>query len=353
MREAMFYDPLPQQRVRCRLCPHECFIAEGRKGICSVRVNLGGKLYSITYGRVIVRGLDPIEKKPLFHFLPGSTAYSLASVGCNMRCTFCQNWEISQWGRQRRIHRPVPRPINVPRASRDVPGDSVSAAQLVEEAEMLGAASIAYTFTEPTVFYEFAYDTALLARQRGLKNIFVTCGFTDLQPIRQIAPLLDAVNVDLKFFSDSNYRRFSGARTIRVFGSLACNISLVHVTQTFLQANLLCTMQRRQRRDRNIEHAECGAESGDVPRDVSSELADEARNLFQLRVEIIKSGDEQRRHLDPYSHLAIELEGVEYRLKPACGKTIITREGFRVLANTLQCGKCPRCGASIEGVWMV
>jgi pyruvate formate lyase activating enzyme len=218
--EASWYEPGPRGRVRCTLCPHRCVIADGAKGACGVRVQRGGKLYTLVYDRVVARGVEPIEKKPLFHFLPGSLAYSIATVGCNLRCAYCQNWEISQWPKLQ-----LPRRVEwetdtdtttigcaaLEALGDRIPGEHVTPAAIVEAAVASGARSIAYTYTEPTIFFELAYDTALLARKRGLRNVFVTNGFISEGPLRQMAEVLDAANVDLKFFRDESYRRVSRA----------------------------------------------------------------------------------------------------------------------------------------------
>jgi pyruvate formate lyase activating enzyme len=218
-KEALFYDTIADGRVHCRLCPHECKIGEGKRGVCGVRFNHQGMLYTLVYDKVVSRHVDPIEKKPLFHFGPGSTSYSIATVGCNMRCAFCQNWEISQLPKGRisgraPLNPDAPEPICPPieAAAQRIIGEHVTPQEIVDAAIRVGAQSIAYTYTEPTIFYELAYDTAVLAKARGLKNIFVTNGFIAEEALRQIATVLDGANVDLKFFKDESYRRISGAR---------------------------------------------------------------------------------------------------------------------------------------------
>lgn len=219
--EAAFYERLPSGRVLCTLCPHDCRISEGGRGACGVRYAWGAGLYTLVYDKVVSRTVDPVEKKPLFHFYPGSTAYSVATVGCNLRCAFCQNWEIAQWPKEH-----LPKKIDAGTGGetpglihpgfsalhRNIPGERVTPRDIVEGALRTGCTSIAYTYTEPTIFYELAYDTAVLARSKGLKNIFVTSGFISEAPLRQIATVLDAVNVDLKFFREESYRRISRAR---------------------------------------------------------------------------------------------------------------------------------------------
>jgi pyruvate formate lyase activating enzyme len=204
MKEALLYEELSKQRVRCLLCGHHCVIGEGKLGVCGVRKNVGGKLYSLAYGRVVSRHLDPIEKKPLFHFYPGSTAYSIATPGCNFHCQWCQNWTIA-------------------RPPDEAALQAISQVQpegIVAEARGCGSRSIAYTYTEPTVFFEYACDVARLAHQAGLANVFVTNGYMSTEMLDAFHPYLDAANVDLKAFRNETYRRYVGARLQAVLDSL-------------------------------------------------------------------------------------------------------------------------------------
>lgn len=197
MKEAMLYTKLKDDLVRCQLCAHRCTIKPHRVGICGVRRNEEGTLYTMVYAKAVAVHVDPIEKKPLYHFLPGSASFSIATIGCNFRCLFCQNADISQASKGGRWEYPV----------RDFPPEEV-----VAEAKRYKCASIAYTYTEPTIFFEYAYDTALLAHQQGIKNIFVTNGYMTEEALEAIGPYLDAANVDLKSFNPQFYRRIVGAR---------------------------------------------------------------------------------------------------------------------------------------------
>lgn len=203
LHRAKFWAPASAGKVRCQLCRFHCIIADGRRGRCGVRENRNGVLYSLVYGRAVAENVDPIEKKPLYHFLPGSRSLSLATVGCNFSCLHCQNHEISQW----------------PQAHDTFPGSELSPDEIVAHAVESGSASIAYTYTEPTIFYEYAYDTAVKAAAAGVKNVFVTNGYTTTGALEAIAPYLDAANVDLKGFSASAYREVTGAS---LDGVLAC-----------------------------------------------------------------------------------------------------------------------------------
>jgi pyruvate formate lyase activating enzyme len=197
MKEAMLYTKLKDDLVRCQLCAHRCTIKPHRVGICGVRRNEEGTLYTMVYAKAVAVHVDPIEKKPLYHFLPGSASFSIATIGCNFRCLFCQNADISQASKGGRGEYPV----------RDFPPEEV-----VAEAKRYKCASIAYTYTEPTIFFEYAYDTALLAHQQGIKNIFVTNGYMTEEALEAMGPYLDAANVDLKSFNPQFYRRIVGAR---------------------------------------------------------------------------------------------------------------------------------------------
>ena len=190
--------------VRCALCAHRCRIEAGSRGICGVRENRAGFLTSLVSRAVVAAQCDPIEKKPLFHVLPGSRSYSIATAGCNFRCTFCQNHEISQ----------------MPREEGRIAGRELAPAAIVELALRSGSRSIAYTYTEPTVFFELAYETAGIARDKGLRNVLVTNGYMTQEMLRLFAPRLDAANVDLKAFSDEFYGQHCGARLQPVLASL-------------------------------------------------------------------------------------------------------------------------------------
>ncbi len=201
--DALLYDEIENGQVQCKLCAHRCRIKSGNRGICRVRENQDGKLYTLVYGNLIAKNVDPIEKKPLYHFMPGTKAFSVATPGCNFRCSWCQNWQISQ----------MPREMAMPS------GQRISPEQIVEEAVQAGCRSIAYTYTEPTIFFEYAFDTARLAREAELKNVFVTNGFMTSEMLQKIHPYLDAANVDIKAFQDDTYRRLMGGRLEPVLNS--------------------------------------------------------------------------------------------------------------------------------------
>ena len=197
-------EELPDGSVRCGVCAHRCLVRPGRSGICGVRTNEGGHLVCHAYGAAVAIGIDPIEKKPLFHVAPGTLAYSIATAGCPFHCTFCQNWEIAQG----------------PRLGLDLPARPLPPERVVEAAIGHRAGAIAYTYVEPTVFLEYALDTGRLARDAGLLNLFITDGYATQEAVDLLAPLLHAANVDLKSFDDAFYRRLCGARLAHVLEAI-------------------------------------------------------------------------------------------------------------------------------------
>ena len=209
MYEAMLYDRLEGDKVRCRLCAHGCVIADGKTGICKVRQNQAGTLYSLVWGRPIAGNPDPIEKKPLFHFLPGSLSYSIATVGCNFHCGFCQNWNISQYPRNAQGRLP----------GGDAQGAEVPPQRIVDQALATGSASIAYTYTEPTVYFEYALGCMELAAKYGLKNVFVSNGFASTDCVDSCQDLLHGANIDLKAMSDEFYKSECNGRLQPVIGT--------------------------------------------------------------------------------------------------------------------------------------
>jgi len=189
MREARFYEKLENKGVRCRLCAFNCTIPEGKTGTCRVRKNIDGTLYSLNYDKVSIANPDTIEKKPLYHFAPGSHAFSIATPGCNWRCKYCQNWDLSQG---------------------EIEGKSISPEEIVRKAKDTGCQGISYTYSEPTIFYELTYDTAKIAHKEGLYNTYVTNGYMNPEPIREISPYMDAVTVDFKGSGEKDFlRKFS------------------------------------------------------------------------------------------------------------------------------------------------
>ncbi len=362
--EAAFYETLPDGRVLCILCPHDCRISQGGRGACGVRYNSGGKLYTLVYDRVVSRTVDPVEKKPLFHFYPACTAYSIATVGCNLRCSFCQNWEIAQWPKKhlpKKIESEPIEPIESVESiepicpslavlERAIPGERVTPQEIVCGALRAGSTCIAYTYTEPTIFYELAYDTALLARSKGLKNVFVTNGFISEAPLRQIATVLDAANVDLKFFKEESYRRIARAR----LGPVLDAIRLYHELGVWVEVTTLVIPGVNVSEDELRAIAEFVYSVGpEVPWHVSQFYP--AYKLWEVSPTPLKT---LRRASEIGRAVGLRYvyegnvagAGGESTYCYKCQALLIDRYGFHVRSNRIRDGSCPDCGARIDGV---
>ncbi len=336
MHEARFWEKADEGKVRCGLCRFRCLIASGQRGICGVRENRGGVLYTLVYGRSVAENVDPIEKKPLFHYLPGSLSFSVATVGCNFRCLHCQNHEISQWSRIRP----------------EIPGSPLSPAEIVRRAQEAGCRSIAYTYTEPTVFFEYAYDTAVLAHQAGLGNVFVTNGYTTPEALEAIAPYLDAVNVDLKGFSEKFYKEVVGAtlqgvlETLKVYRRLGI---WLEVTTLVIPG-----------------HNDSEGDLRGVARFISEELGPETPwhvSAFHPTYRMLDRPPTPVATLRRAREIGLAAglkfvyegnvpgEGGESTPCPSCGRTVIERRGFRLGALHLSHGHCGFCRSPVAGRW--
>lgn len=335
MKEAMFYEKESNNRVRCGLCRFNCNIGNGGRGICRVRENRDGTLYSLVYGKVVAEHLDPIEKKPLFHILPGSTSYSIATAGCNFRCRHCQNYAISQI-----------------EPGDEIPGIPRTPAEVVQEAVTSGARSIAYTYTEPTIFYEFALDTARLAKERSLLNVFVTNGYISPEPLAIIAPVLDAANIDLKGFSEKFYREIAGAKLAEVLDCIVEYRRLgVWVEITTLIIPGLNDSEEELKGIADFIATNLGA---DTPWHVSQfyptyKLMDRGRTpVSTLRLARDIGLSRGLRHVYEGN---IPGQGGENTICPSCGEVVVERYGYRIIGKRLENGKCPGCGSSVAGLW--
>ena len=360
LHEAEFYQVQPDGRLLCTLCPHDCSIAQGGRGACGVRYASGGKLYTLVYDKVVSRTVDPVEKKPLFHFYPGSTAYSVATVGCNLRCPFCQNWEIALWAKEnlpKRIEagdggkttvEPVCPSLAV--LERSIPGESVTPQEIVEGALRTGSTSIAYTYPEPTIFYELAYETAAIARSRGLKNIFVTNGFISEAPLRQVATVLDAANVDLKFFKEESYRRISRAR----LGPVLDAIRLYHDLGVWVEVTTLVIQGVNDSEDELREIAGFIHSVGpEIPWHVSQfHPAYKMWSTPPTPVKTIRRAFEIGKEIGlRYVYIGnVPGEGGESTRCYNCRAMLIDRYGFHVRSNRIVNGGCPECGTKIDGI---
>lgn len=360
VREASYYETLPDGRVRCTLCPHECRILDGSRGACAVRVNRRGRLLTLVGRRLVARAVDPIEKKPLFHFFPGSRTYSIATVGCSLRCVYCQNWEISQWPKGH-LPRHYPWAGEGDGGSTDpallsldaaVPGETVTPEEIVRSALAAGCASIAYTYVEPTIFYELAYETAARARAAGLRNVFVTSGYICEEPLRRIAAVLDAVNVDLKCFRPEGFLRLSRGRLRPVLDAIRLYRALgVWTEVTTLVIPGLNDSEDELRQTAAFIHS-LGAE---VPWHLSRFRPDfELTDRPPTSVEALRRA--RRIGLDTgvrYVYVGnVPGERGENTYCGRCGALLIARTAVFLRSNRIRAGGCPDCGAPVDGVGM-
>jgi pyruvate formate lyase activating enzyme len=333
MREAGFYRKLGQGAVECFLCAHRCKVKPGKRGLCGVRENREGTLYSLVYGRLVSASVDPIEKKPLFHYLPGTTSYSIATMGCNFRCLFCQNYAISQ----------------PPREGGGIAGSEVAPEAVVAEAERAGCASIAYTYVEPTIFLEYVLDVAVLARARGLGNVLVSNGYLTGEAVCALAPVLDAANVDLKAFRDAFYRDNCGARLAPVLETLAA----VKRLGVWLEVTTLVIPGLNDDPGELGELAAFLVSLGpETPWHVSAfhptyRLTDRpptpAATLLAAREIGLAAG---LRHVYVGN---VRGAGGEDTACPRCGATLIERSGYSVRATGLAGTVCADCGEAMDG----
>lgn len=334
IKEAMLYEKLDDDNVRCYLCAHRCKISPSKRGICGVRKNREGILYTLVYGTIIAENVDPIEKKPLFHVYPGSRSFSIATVGCNFHCTFCQNYDISQ----------------MPRKSGKIMGREAAPEEIVQQAVNTKSRTIAYTYTEPTIFYEFACDIGKIAHEKGIKNVFITNGYMTEEALEKISPHLDAANVDLKAFRDDFYKKYCGARLQPVLNGLKKMKELgIWVEITTLVIPTL--------------------------NDSNEELKDIAQFIYSL-------GAETPWHISRFYpqyemdglpptpvatlHRAAKI-GEEAGLKyvytgnvpgdekentycSKCGNLLIGRHGFNINKMNMKESKCPQCGTPMDGI---
>jgi pyruvate formate lyase activating enzyme len=336
MQEALFYDKLEDNKVLCRLCNHHCRIGEGKRGICGVRENRGGTLWSLVYGKIIAEHVDPIEKKPLFHFLPFSSSYSISTVGCNFHCEHCQNYEISQYPHTH---------------GAQIAGRQRTPEEIVAAAKQAGCKSISYTYVEPTIFYEFAFDCADLAHQNGLKNVFVSNGYMGAEVTRELARVLDGINIDIKAFTDKFYRQVCKARLEPVLE----NVRLMHDLGVWVEITTLIIPGWNDSPDelrkiaRFIREIDPGMpwhvtafhptyKMLDRP-PTSAFLLQQARDIgLQEGLRFVYIGN-------------IPGAKGENTFCPKCDKTIIKRIGFSAVENLVEDGQCPSCGENLEGVW--
>ncbi len=335
MKEAYLYKKLEEEKVQCFLCSHQCTIKNGSRGVCGVRENQSGVLMSLVYGRVITRNIDPIEKKPLFHFLPGTRSFSIATVGCNFRCRFCQNADISQ----------------MPADHKRIIGGDIAPEQIVAEALKTGSVSVSYTYTEPTIYFELALDTARLCAENGLKNIFVSNGYMTVQCLDEIYPDLHAANVDLKAFSERFYKEQCGAKLAPVLKT----IETMKKMGVWLEVTTLLIPGLNDAKEelRDIAQFLVNLDPGipwhisrfhptyrltDVP-STPPKSVQKARDIgYEAGLQYVYTGN-------------LPGDTGEKTFCHNCKELLIDRYGFSIQQNTIQNGSCPKCGTNVPGVW--
>jgi len=336
MKEAMFYHQAKENEVICGLCNHHCHIKDGKRGICGVRENRQGRLYSLVYGRLVAENSDPIEKKPLFHFMPGSRSYSIATVGCNFRCLHCQNSDISQYPH---FH------------NGEIVGNERSPGSVVEAAVRTGCESVCYTYVEPTIFYEFAHDCAVLAHEHKLKNVFVSNGYMAPDVTRDVAGVLDGINIDIKAFTDDFYKKVCKARLQPVLD----NVKLMHELGVWVEVTTLIIpgLNDSEEELRDIARFVKGV-SPSMPWHVTAfhptyRMMDREPTPISILRRAREIGlEEGLRFVYEGNRPG---EGGENSYCPACGAELIQRFGFSIVSNNMKDGHCPECGEQIEGVW--
>ena len=335
LHDALLYDELEDKAVQCNLCAHHCRIKEGGRGLCRVRENRDGRLFTLVYGNLISKNIDPIEKKPLYHFLPGTRAYSIATPGCNFRCAWCQNWQISQ----------MPRLMDLSEDQRVMPE------QIVKKALSTQCQTIAYTYTEPTIFFEYCYDIARLAKAEGIKNIFVTNGYMTPEMLEMIHPYLDAANVDIKAFRDEPYQTLMNGHLKPVLE----NCKLMKSLGIWLEVTTLIVPGIN----------DDPSELKELATFILEELGPETPwhlSRFYPKYKMMDRDPTDEEILFQTKEMG-ESIGLDYiyvgnvigrnntKCK-TCGRELISRHGYTIHNSGLDSeGKCEHCGAMLDGVF--
>jgi len=336
MQEARFYEKKEEGKVHCHLCAHECKIDPGKRGLCHVRENQEGTLFTLVYGMVVAENIDPIEKKPLFHFLPGSRSYSIATAGCNFMCLHCQNYDISQFPKKH---------------GGKIPGMARSPEAIVREAKANRCATISYTYTEPTIFLEFAQDTARLAQEQGIKNVFVSNGFMTAESAKALAEVIEGDNIDLKSFRDDFYRKVCKARLQPVLDT----IERLKRAGVWIEVTTLIIPGHNDSVEELTEIAQFIKGVGpEIPWHVSAfhptyQMMDRPRTAAEILLKAREIGlTAGLRYVYTGN---IPGQGGENTYCYSCGEVLIERLGYAIKGFILQDGKCPKCQTAIDGVW--
>lgn len=320
--------------IMCRICPNECVLKEGELSKCNNRKVKDSKLYTLAYGNPCTVNVDPIEKKPLYHFLPGSRAYSIATAGCNLVCLNCQNWTISQIS---------------PDKTRNY---DLQPELVVEECIKNKCSSIAYTYSEPTTFYEYVYDTATRAKNTGIKNIIKSNGYINPEPLRNLCSVIDGANIDLKAFNESTYLKLTGGKLQPVLDSL----KVYRDMGVWLEITNLIIPSWTDNQDETGKMCKWLSENGfrDTPLHFSRFYPmHKLEQMPPTPVEILNN-----------AHKVALAEGLKYvytgnipgneisdTICSSCNTVLVARQGYRIVSNSVSSGNCSKCGKAVEGVW--
>lgn len=342
MKKAILFEKLEDKKVRCLACSHQCLISDGQTGICGVRQNKNGVLYLLVYNKPVSVNIDPVEKKPLFHFMPGKKIFSLATIGCNFKCDFCQNWEISQ----------LPKTIDkIRETSYEMQHESWTPKIIIKYCQENKIPMIAYTYNEPTIWTEYAYEIMKLAKEAGIKNVWVSNGFMSEKTLELISPYLDAINIDLKSFSEDFYQKICKGHLEPV----KKNIKKIWQKGIWIEVTTLVIPGFNDSSKELKEIAEFLKNiSEDIPWHISAfypayMMSDIQPTSRKTLIETYKIG--KKSGLKYVYTGNIPDSNYESTYCPKCHSLIIKRVGMEVLENNLKNGKCPKCNTKIQGIW--
>ena len=351
MHQALLYKKLENQNVQCTACNHYCEISPSQTGICGVRQNIDGKLFLLVYGKAVAAHVDPIEKKPLFHFLPNSKIFSIGTIGCNFACTFCQNWDISQATKD--IKKKLQKEGNLKDISLKVTnyGYALPPEKIIAYCQTHSIPSIAYTYNEPTVFFEYTLDTAKLAHQAGIKNVYVSNGFASKEAIDKIAPFLDAINIDLKAFTDGFYQKTCKAKLQPVLD----NIKYYYEKGIWVEITTLVIPDKNDSEKELTDIAQFIASvSKKIPWHVTRfHPAYKMQNIHTTPEKALqKAYDIGKKAGLKYVYAGnIFNKDLHSTYCPKCNQLVIKRDWGYTEITEMKDGKCRTCQTTIEGVW--
>ena len=351
MHEAILYKKLENKKVLCTACRQECTILPGYTGLCGVRQNKDGKLYLLVYGKASAVNTDPVEKKPLFHFLPGTQIFSLGTVGCNFGCTFCQNWDISQAARDLRFKLMREKRQELSDVEVGKYGYELMPGKIVEICEERNIPSIAYTYNEPVIFFEYLYDTSKLAHKKGIKNVSVSNGYESEDALRAMKPYIDAMNIDLKAFTNEFYQKLCKAKLEPVLET----IKMAHELGIWIE---ITTLVIPGKNDSDAELKKIAEFIAGIDKNIPWHVTAFHPDYKMVDVPATSYASLQKAHaIGKKSGLKYVYVGNildEERSStycPNCEELLIRRNGYCLTVENLKSGKCGSCGEKIPGVW--